>query len=136
MPWRPCAGSNGGKGVDYVIECSGAADAINEAARMLNRGGKICLAAFPHEPVPSTSRTSCATTSTSTAFAARAAAPRTAPRPSCAASSSTPRKIHTHTFPLDELPEALRYARDRVEDAIKVVVKTRPGAAAGRAAAE
>ena len=43
---------NGGKGVDYVIECSGAPDAINEAGRMLNRGGKICLAAFPHEPVP------------------------------------------------------------------------------------
>ena len=31
--------------------------------------------------------------------------------------------IHTHTFPLDELPTAIRYARDRVEDAIKVVVK-------------
>jgi L-iditol 2-dehydrogenase len=31
--------------------------------------------------------------------------------------------IHTHTFPLEELPTALRYARDRVEDAIKVVVK-------------
>ena len=42
----------GGKGVDYVIECSGAPNAINEAGRMLNRGGKICLAAFPHEPVP------------------------------------------------------------------------------------
>jgi L-iditol 2-dehydrogenase len=33
--------------------------------------------------------------------------------------------IHTHTFPLGELPTALRYARDRVEDAIKVVVKMR-----------
>jgi L-iditol 2-dehydrogenase len=33
--------------------------------------------------------------------------------------------IHTHTFPLDQLPEALRYARDRVEDAVKVVVKMR-----------
>src|SRR3974390_2469045 len=40
---------NGGKGVDYVIECSGAPNAINEAARMVNRGGKICLAAFPHQ---------------------------------------------------------------------------------------
>ena len=35
--------------------------------------------------------------------------------------------IHTHTFPLDELPTALRYARDRVEDANKVVVKMRDG---------
>ena len=43
---------NGGKGVDYVVECSGATNALNEAAKMVNRGGKICLAAFPHEPVP------------------------------------------------------------------------------------
>jgi threonine dehydrogenase-like Zn-dependent dehydrogenase len=34
-------------------------------------------------------------------------------------------KIHTHTFALDDLPTALRYARDRVDDAIKVVVKRR-----------
>ena len=34
-------------------------------------------------------------------------------------------KIHTHTFALADLPTALRYARDRVEDAIKVVVTTR-----------
>lgn len=32
-------------------------------------------------------------------------------------------KIHTHTFPLADLPTAIRYAKDRVEDAIKVVVK-------------
>jgi len=34
-------------------------------------------------------------------------------------------KIHTHTFPLGDLPTALRYARERVEDAIKVVVTNR-----------
>jgi threonine dehydrogenase-like Zn-dependent dehydrogenase len=33
--------------------------------------------------------------------------------------------IHTHSFALADLPRALRYARDRIEDAIKVVVKTR-----------
>ena len=43
-------------------------------------------------------------------------------------------KIHTHTFPLDELPTALRYARDRVDDAIKVVVKRRIEAAQQAAA--
>ena len=30
--------------------------------------------------------------------------------------------IHTHTFQMNNLPEAIRYAKDRVEDAIKVVV--------------
>ena len=34
-------------------------------------------------------------------------------------------KIHTHTFALADLPTALRYAKDRVEDAIKVVVVSR-----------
>src|ERR1700686_4393403 len=43
---------NGGKGVDYVLECSGAPNAVNEAIRMVNRGGKVCLAAFPHEETP------------------------------------------------------------------------------------
>jgi L-iditol 2-dehydrogenase len=33
--------------------------------------------------------------------------------------------IHTHTFPLAEVPTAIRYARERTEDAIKVVVQIR-----------
>jgi len=33
--------------------------------------------------------------------------------------------IHTHTFPLAEVPTAIKYARERIEDAIKVVVKIR-----------
>ena len=43
---------NGGKGVDYVVECSGAPNAVNDAVHMVNRGGKVCLAAFPHEEAP------------------------------------------------------------------------------------
>jgi L-iditol 2-dehydrogenase len=44
--------------------------------------------------------------------------------------------IHTHTFALEDLPTAIRYAKDRVEDAIKVVVKARGASAAHRIAAE
>jgi len=33
--------------------------------------------------------------------------------------------IHTHTFPLTEVPTAIRYASERIEDAIKVVVQIR-----------
>jgi L-iditol 2-dehydrogenase len=30
--------------------------------------------------------------------------------------------IHTHTFDMGDLPEAIRYARERVDGAIKVVL--------------
>ena len=80
------------------------------------------------------SRTSCATTSTSAASAARARARPIAPRRSCAQKRFDATKIHTHTFPLDDLPTAIRYAKDRVEDAIKVVVKANMGAASKQAA--
>jgi 2-desacetyl-2-hydroxyethyl bacteriochlorophyllide A dehydrogenase len=126
----------GGKGVDYVLECSGAPDAVNQAARMLNRGGRICLAAFPHEP-----------TSIDVAYIVRnniylygiRGEGKTATHRAEAFMSQKrfdATKIHTHTFPLDDLPTAIRYAKDRVEDAIKVVVKARGVSAAHKVAAE
>jgi L-iditol 2-dehydrogenase len=116
---------NGGKGVDYVIECSGAAGAINQAGRMLNRGGKICLAAFPHEPV--TVDVAHLVRNNIYVYGIRGEGKSATHRAEAfmRAKRFDATKIHTHTFPLEELTEALRYARDRVEDAIKVVVKTR-----------
>jgi len=43
-------------------------------------------------------------------------------------------RIHTHTFDFDELPTALHYARERIDDAIKVVLKIRSGRAVCQAA--
>jgi threonine dehydrogenase-like Zn-dependent dehydrogenase len=114
---------NGGKGVDYVLECSAAPNAVNEALYMVNRGGKVCLAAFPHDPalvdIAHIVRNNIylygirgegkSATHRAEAFMRQKRFDAT--------------KIHTHTFALDDLPTALRYAKDRVEDAIKVVVK-------------
>jgi L-iditol 2-dehydrogenase len=127
---------NGGKGVDYVLECSGAPSAVNEAARMVNRGGRVCLAAFPHEPVEvdiahivrnniylyGIRGEGRSATHRAEAFMAQKRFDAT--------------KVHTHTFALQDLPEALRYARERVDDAIKVVVKSRGCAALAKDAAE
>ena len=126
----------GGQGVDYVLECSAAANAVNEAAQMVNRGGKICLAAFPHESpevdIAHIVRNNIyiygirgegkSATHRAEAFMRQKRFDATL--------------IHTHTFAMKDLPEALRYARDRVEDAIKVVVKNEHAAARRAIAAE
>jgi threonine dehydrogenase-like Zn-dependent dehydrogenase len=126
---------NGGKGVDYVVECSGATNSLNEAAYMVNRGGKICLAAFPHEQVPVD--VAHLVRNNIYVYGIRGEGKSATHRAEAFMRQKRfdARKIHTHTFALDDLPTALRYAKDRVEDAIKVVVKAR-GVAASRVAAE
>src|ERR1700756_2023358 len=125
----------GGRGVDYVLECSGAADAGNEAARMLNRGGKICLAAFPHEAVPVD--VAYLVRNNIYLYGIRGEGRSATHRAEAFMSQKRfdARRIHTHTFALEDLPTAIKYARERIDDAIKVVVKAR-GVAAHKVAAE
>jgi L-iditol 2-dehydrogenase len=113
----------GGVGADYVIECAGTRDAFDMAIHMTSRGGKICLAAFPHEPV--TIDLSYLVSNNIYAYGIRGEG-RSATHRAMALMASKrfdATKIHTHTFDLEDLPEALRFARERVDDAIKVVVR-------------
>ena len=114
-----------GKGCHYVLECSGAPNAVNEAARMLNRGGRICLAAFPQQPA--LVDVAYLVSNNIYLFGIRGEGRSATHR---AAALMQQKRfdaglIHTHTFPLQEVPTAIRYARERVDDAIKVVVKMR-----------
>src|SRR5881397_1148804 len=126
----------GGRGLDYVLECSGAPDAVNDAARMLSRGGKLCLAAFPHEETPVDIAE--IVRNNIYVYGIRGEGKSATHRAEAFMSQKRfdATKIHTHTFPLDDLPTAIRYAKDRVEDAIKVVVKARGVSAAHKVAAE
>jgi threonine dehydrogenase-like Zn-dependent dehydrogenase len=114
-----------GRGADYVVECAGTDTAINEAAKMVNRGGKICLAAFPHEPV--LADIGALVKNNIYVYGIRGEGKSATRRAMAlmAAKRFDATLIHTHTFPLADLPMALHYARNRVDDAIKVVVKTR-----------
>jgi L-iditol 2-dehydrogenase len=115
-----------GKGVHFVVECSGAPEALNEAAQMVNRGGRICLAAFPQDPVPVD--LAYLVRNNIYVFGVRGEGQSATHRAMALMKQKRfdARLIHTHTFPLDELPTALKYARERIEDAIKVVVKASP----------
>jgi L-iditol 2-dehydrogenase len=113
----------GGKGVRFAIECSGAPNALNEAALMVNRGGRICLAAFPHEPVPVD--IGHIVRNNIYVYGIRGEGKSATHRAMALMKQKRfdARLVHTHTFALDDLPTALRYARERIDDAIKVVVK-------------
>ena len=112
-----------GKGVQYVLECSGAPNALNEAAQMVNRGGRICLAAFPAQPT----QVDLAQLVRNNIYVfgirgeGRSATHRAAAL--MAQKRFNAKMIHTHTFPLADVPTAIKYARERIEDAIKVVVQ-------------
>ena len=90
---------------------------------MVDRGGRICLAAFPHEPVPVD--LAYLVRNNIYVFGIRGEGQSATHRAMALMKQKRfdARLIHTHTFPLDELPTALKYARERIEDAIKVVVK-------------
>ncbi len=120
----------GGKGVQYVLECSGAANAMNEAAKMVNRGGRICLAAFPSEPVPVD--LAYLVRNNIYVFGIRGEGKSATHRAAAfmAQKRFDAKIIHTHTFGLDEVPTAIKYAKERIDDAIKVVVKMRDEEAA------
>ena len=128
---------NGGKGVDYVVECSAAANAVNEAVRMVNRGGKVCLAAFPHEGVVPVDVAHIVRNNIYL-YGIRGEGKSATHR----AEAFMKQKrfdatvIHTHTFALEDLPEAIRHAKERIGDAIKVVVKREGVPAMQREAAE
>jgi L-iditol 2-dehydrogenase len=112
-----------GKGVDYVMDCAGTEETINQAILMCSRGGKICLAAFPHGRVGVD--LAHAVMNNIYLYGIRGEGKSAVARAIAlmAAKRFDATLIHTHTFGLADLPKALHYARERVDGAIKVVVK-------------
>ena len=113
----------GEKGADYVIECAGTKEALNDAIMMTNRGGKICLAAFPHKPVEI--NIPHMVINNIYMFGIRGEGKSATHRAMQFMKEKrfNANLVHTHTFKLSDLPTALKYARERIDDAIKIVIK-------------
>jgi L-iditol 2-dehydrogenase len=114
---------NRGHGVDFVFECSGAPTGVDNAIKLVNRGGRVCLGAFAHDPQLVDV---CHIVSNNIYLFGIRGEGKSAVRR--AASLMAQNKIdaspiHTHTFPLEELETGLRYAREKLDGAIKVVIK-------------
>lgn len=114
-----------GKGADYVIDAAGNATTVNQAVHMTNRGGRVCLAAFPKEPVEFDIGYLAVNNVYLYGIRGEGRSATHRAMAFMAARRFDAGLIHTHTFPMEDLPTALRYARERVDDAIKVVVSMR-----------
>jgi 2-desacetyl-2-hydroxyethyl bacteriochlorophyllide A dehydrogenase len=115
--------ANGGRGVNYVFECSGAPNAVDDAVKMVSRGGRVCLGAFAARPV--TVDVKHIVANNIYLFGIRGEGQSAVRRAAAliAQGKLDPSPVHTHTFDMDDLPTALRYFREKVDGAIKVVVK-------------
>ena len=113
----------GDLGADYVVECAGTEKALDDAIMMTNRGGKICLAAFPHDPIKV--NIAHIVTNNIYMYGIRGEGKSATHRAMAFMKQKrfNAKLVHTHTFKMNELPTALKYAKERIDGAIKVVIK-------------
>ena len=114
---------NNNLGVDYLIECSGSPQGLDQATQLVNRGGKICLAAFSNKP--SSVNVGNIVANNISLYGIRGEGKSAVKRAASLIKNKAldPSPILTHTFNMKDLPKALKYARERIDGAIKVVVK-------------
>jgi len=125
-----------GKGADYVVDCAGTEKTVNQAVHMTNRGGRICLAAFPKTAV--SFDLGALAVNNIYLYGIRGEGRSATHRAMAfmAQKRFDASLIHTHSFAMDDLQTALRYARDRVDGAIKVVVSNRKKSTTAKSAAK
>ncbi len=113
----------GDLGADYVVECAGTEKALDDAIMMTNRGGKICLAAFPHEPIKV--NIPHMVINNIYMYGIRGEGKSATHRAMAFMKQKrfNAKLVHTHTFKMNELPTALKFAKERIDGAIKVVIK-------------
>jgi 2-desacetyl-2-hydroxyethyl bacteriochlorophyllide A dehydrogenase len=115
--------ATGGRGVDAVLECSGADDAVDQAVRMCKPAGRIVLVGYFHGPV--TADLNRAVKTGLTIYTIRGEGNRAVGRSVALAERGLLRTapLITHRFPLEAIGEAFDTVAERRDDAIKVVLE-------------
>ena len=111
----------GPRGVDLVIEASGAQEAPQQCLEMVRRGGKVLVVAFYKQPV--TLDLGRAVREDVTLYGTRGEGGNNVRRALSlvAQGKVRGRDLVTHRFPLDEIQEGFRVVREREGDPIKLV---------------
>ena len=108
-----------------MLECSGNPNGLSDGMDMVMRGGRICLVGFANQPVPVD--VAKLVRNHLSVFGIRGEGRSATHRAAAlfAQKRFDAKLIHTHTFKMEEVPKAFQYSRDRIDNAIKVVVKMR-----------
>jgi len=111
----------GKRGVDLVIEASGAAEAPQQCIEMVRRGGKVLVVAYYKEPVRLDLGR--AVREDVTLYGTRGEGGNNVRRALSlvAQGKVRGRELVTHRFPLEQIQEGFRVLREREGDPIKVV---------------
>ena len=119
--------ATGGRGVDAVLECSGAEEAVDQAIRMCRPAGRIVLVGFFHGPV--TADLNRAVKTGLTLHTIRGEGNRAVGRSVTLAERGLLRTapLITHRFPLEAIGEAFDTFAERRGDAVKVVLQIGSG---------
>lgn len=112
----------GGKGVDVAIDCAGTIESVQQAVSMTKKGGRIVMNGFPPGPVelPITQ----IVLDEKDLLGVRAD-PNTCEEAIALIANGTIKikPMITHIFPLDQFERALKVFDERLEGAIKVIIK-------------
>ncbi len=112
----------GGKGVDVAIDCAGTVDSVQKAVAMTKKGGRVVMNGFPPSPVelPITQ----IVLDEKDLLGVRAD-PNTCEEAIALISNGTIKikPMITHVFPIDQFERALKVFNERLEGAIKVIIK-------------
>jgi 2-desacetyl-2-hydroxyethyl bacteriochlorophyllide A dehydrogenase len=115
--------ATGGVGVDAVLECSGAEEAVDQAIRMCKPAGRVVLVGYFHGPV--TADLNRAVRSGLTLYTVRGEGNRAVGRSVALAARGLlwTAPLITHRFPLESISEAFDTFAERRGDAVKVVLQ-------------
>jgi len=112
----------GGKGVDVAIDCAGTVQSVQQAVAMTKKGGRIVMNGFPPAPVelPITQ----IVLDEKDLLGVRAD-PNTCEEAISLIANGTIKikPMISHVFPLDQFEKALKVFSERLEGAIKVIIK-------------
>ncbi|WP_370501303.1 zinc-binding dehydrogenase [Mycolicibacterium sp. jd] len=132
-PVRAMQEATGGRGVDVVLECSGAAVAVDQALQMTCRGGDVVLVGFFGEPV--TASLNVAVMNGITIYSVRGEGTDSLSRAIALAARGRLQvaELVTHHYGLEDINDAFTAYAQRSDGAIKVMLDITDGVSAAAA---